>query len=99
MRASLLLWGAATVLAITITVAFGWYLARQITTPLSLASKATITFARGESFPIFGWRLLEADEFLATLRTAQEELTRAQSHQKFLVRELQHRTQNLFSVI
>jgi two-component sensor histidine kinase len=42
---------------------------------------------------------VEADAFLATLRKAQEELSRAQSHQRLLVRELQHRTQNLFTVI
>src|SRR5205823_14534848 len=49
--------------------------------------------------PITGSHLVEADTFLATLKDAQQELSKAQSRQKLLVRELQHRTQNLFAVI
>jgi two-component sensor histidine kinase len=99
MRTSMLLSGGAAVLAITIALGFGFHFARQITTSLSLASKAAAAFGHGQSFPITGSHLVEADAFLATLRNAQEELSKAQSHQKFLVRELQHRTQNLFAVI
>ncbi len=99
MRNSLLLWGAVAVLAITIALALGLRFARQITASLSLASKAAAAFGHGESFPIAGSRLVEADAFLASLKSAQEELSKAQSHQKLLVRELQHRTQNLFAVI
>jgi two-component sensor histidine kinase len=99
MRNSLLLWGAAAVLAIVIALALGLRFARHITTSLSAASKAATAFGRGESLPIAGSRLVEADAFLATLRNAQEELSQAQSHQKLLMRELQHRTQNLFAVI
>ncbi|HET7912673.1 MAG TPA: sensor histidine kinase, partial [Pseudolabrys sp.] len=99
MRQSLLLWGTAAALAITIALALGLRFARQITTSLSVASEAAAAFGHGEPFPITGSRLKEADAFLATLRNAQQELSEAQSHQKFLLRELQHRTQNLFAVI
>ena len=99
MRNSLLLWAAAAVLAIMIALALGVLFARQITTSLSVATQAAAAFGRGEAFPISGSRLVEADAFLATLKDAQQELSKAQSHQKFLVRELQHRTQNLFAVI
>jgi two-component sensor histidine kinase len=99
MRNSLLLWGAAAVLAITIALALGLFFARQITTSLSVATKAAAAFGHGEPFPLTGSRLKEADAFLDTLRNAQQELSKAQSHQELLVRELQHRTQNLFAAI
>src|SRR5688572_3602183 len=99
MRTSLLLSGGAAVLAIAIAFALSFRFARQITTSLSLASKAAAAFGHGQSFPITGSRLVEADAFLATLRNAQEELFKAHSHEKFLVRELQHRTQNSFAVM
>ena len=98
-RRSLLLWVAAAVLAITIALALGLRFARQITTSLAVASEASIAFGHGKMFSITGSRLKEADAFLTTLKTAQQELSAAQSRQNFLVRELQHRTQNLFAVI
>jgi PAS domain S-box-containing protein len=72
MRNSLLLWGAAAVLAITIAFAVGVFFARQITTPLSVAAKAAAAFGHGEPFPLTGSRLKEADAFLVTLKDAQE---------------------------
>jgi two-component sensor histidine kinase len=77
----------------------GLWFARQITTSLSVASKAAAAFGHGEPFAITGSRLKEADAFLATLGNAQQELSNAHRHQKLLLRELQHRTQNLFAVI
>ena len=74
-RHSLLLWGAAAGTALTIALALALFFARQITTSLSVASKAAAAFGHGEAFPITGSRLKEADEFLATLNTAQQELT------------------------
>jgi two-component sensor histidine kinase len=99
MRNSLLLWGAAAALASAVALALGLFFARQIASSLAVASKAAVAFGHGESFPVAGSRLKEADAFLATLKDAQEGLAKAQSHQKLLVRELQHRTQNLFMVI
>jgi two-component sensor histidine kinase len=98
-RNSLLLWGAAAILAFSIALTLGLFFARQIATSLSLASKAAFAFGRGETFPVAGSRLKEADAFLATLKDAQQDLSAAQAHQKLLVRELQHRTQNLLMVI
>src|SRR5215212_2211395 len=51
-RNSLLLWGAAAVLAITIALALGLFFARQITTSLSIAARAAAAFGHGEAFPI-----------------------------------------------
>src|SRR4051812_6518620 len=99
MRNSLLLWGAAAVLTVAVALALGVFFARQIATSLSVASKAAVAFGRGETFPVAGSRLKEADAFLATLKDAQEEVAKAQSHERLLVRELHHRTQNLFMVI
>lgn len=99
MRSSLLLWGAAGALAITIALALGMYFARQITASLAVAAKAAAAFGRGESFSITGGRLAEADAFLATLKKAQDDLSKAHMHQKLLVRELEHRTQNIFAII
>jgi two-component sensor histidine kinase len=98
-RNSLLLWGAVAVLAVTVALTLGLTFARQITTSLSIASKAAAAFGRGESFPIVSSRLREADAFLATLATAREELSTAQRHQILLMRESHHRTQNLFAVV
>jgi two-component sensor histidine kinase len=96
---SLMVSGLAALLAIATAVALGFRFARQITLPLAQAAKAAAAFGRGESFPLAGSRLAEADAFLATLTAAQNELSEAQKHQQFLVRELQHRTQNLLSVV
>jgi PAS domain S-box-containing protein len=78
MRNSLLIWGAAAVLAVTIALLLGLVFARQITTSLSLAAAAAEAFGHGEPFPIQGSRLKEANAFLATLREAhhaREQLT------------------------
>jgi two-component sensor histidine kinase len=99
MRHSMLLWSIAAVIAMAVALILGLFFARQITASLSIASIAAAAFGRGESFPIMGSRLKEADAFLATLKDAEEQLSKAQSHQKLLMRELQHRTQNLFVVI
>jgi len=99
MRRSLLLWGAAAALAIAIALALGLGFARPITSSLSAAAKAAAAFGHGQPFALAGSRLKEVDAFLDTLTTAQQELSRAQSHQKLLTGELQHRTQNLFAVI
>ncbi len=72
--ASLSLWGAVAMLAITIALASGLRFARQITTSLSVASKAATAFGHGEAFQITGARLKEADAFLTALKTAQQEL-------------------------
>jgi PAS domain S-box-containing protein len=70
MRNSLLLWSAAAVLAITIALVSGMFFARQITTSLSVAGKAAAAFGHGESFPLTGSRLKEADTFLVALENA-----------------------------
>ena len=72
MHTSLLLWGAAAVLAITIALTLGLFFARQITTPLSVAAKAAAAFGQGKPFPLTGARLTEADAFLLTLKNAQQ---------------------------
>jgi PAS domain S-box-containing protein len=71
MRNSLLLWGVAAILAITIALALGLFFARPITTSLSAADKAAAAFGKGEAFALTGSRLKEADEFLVTLKNAQ----------------------------
>lgn len=98
-RHSLLLWAACAAVAIAVASISGLFLAHRIATSLGLASRAAAAFGRGETFPITGSRLKESDAFLATLKDAQEQLSKAQSHQEFLMRELQHRTQNLFAVM
>jgi PAS domain S-box-containing protein len=78
MRNSLLLWGVAAILAVTIALVLGLFFARPITTSLSAAGKAASAFGNGEAFALTGSRLKEADEFLITLRNAQrarQELT------------------------
>ena len=47
MRNSLLVWGAAAVLAITIALGFGLFFARQLTTSLSVAAKAAAASSAG----------------------------------------------------
>jgi PAS domain S-box-containing protein len=71
-RHSLLLWGAAALLAITIALLAGIFFARQITTSLSIAARAITAFGRGELVPLTGSRLKEADAFLVTLNNAQD---------------------------
>jgi PAS domain S-box-containing protein len=78
MRHSLLLWGVAAILAITIALVLGLLFARPITTSLSAAARATTAFGEDEPFALAGSRLKEADDFLITLRNAQrarQELT------------------------
>ena len=72
MRNSLSLWGAAAALAITIALASGVFFARQITISLSVAAKAAAAFGHGETFPLTGSRLKEADAFLVALKNAQQ---------------------------
>jgi PAS domain S-box-containing protein len=71
MRNSLLLWGVAAILAITIALVLGLFFARPITTSLSAAARAAAAVGEGEPFALTGSRLKEADEFLITLRNAQ----------------------------
>jgi PAS domain S-box-containing protein len=73
-RNSLLLWGAAAVLAVALALALGWFFARQITASLAVASKAAAAFGHDRAFPITGSRLKEADAFLSTLKGAQQDL-------------------------
>src|SRR6185437_14311580 len=49
-RQSLLIWGAAAILAIAIALALGSLFARQITKSLSVATHAADAFGRGETF-------------------------------------------------
>ena len=71
MRNALLIWVAAAVLAITLSLVCGLFIARQISESLSVAGRAAAAFGRGEPFPFAGSHLREADAFLATLREAQ----------------------------
>src|SRR6185437_13781450 len=71
LRKSMLIWGAAAVLAIAIALAFGVLFARQITRSLSIATSAADAFGRDEAFTITDSRLKEVDTFLATLKDAQ----------------------------
>ena len=98
MRNALLAWAVAAGLAVALAVALAFRFARPITTSLSVASKAAGAFGRGGSVEIGGSRLREVDTFLVALKDAQGELARARDHQQLLVRELQHRTQNLLAV-
>jgi PAS domain S-box-containing protein len=72
MRNSFLLWGGAAVLAVAVALVLGILLGRQITTSLSVARQAAAAFGRGESSPLTGSRLKEADVFLSTLQTARQ---------------------------
>jgi PAS domain S-box-containing protein len=72
MRHSLLLWGIAGLLAISIALIVGMFFARQVTTSLSIAANAAAAFGRGEAVPLTGSRLKEADAFLVTLEDAQQ---------------------------
>jgi PAS domain S-box-containing protein len=74
LRSSLLLWGAAGVVAIAIALGLSWFIARQITASLSIASEAAIAFGHGQPFRITGSRLKEAEAFLTTLDRAHREL-------------------------
>jgi two-component sensor histidine kinase len=99
MRRTLLLWGAAAILAIVIALALGLYMARQIANILTAASKAAAAIGHDEPVPLAGSHLKEADAFLATLRDAQDQLHKTQAYQQLLMRESQHRTMNLFAVV
>jgi two-component sensor histidine kinase len=99
LRNALLLWGTASIVAVALALGLGVYFARQVARSLSIASGAAVAFGRGESPEITWSRLVEVNSFLAALRDARNDLSKAQSHQKLLMRELQHRTQNLFAVI
>lgn len=74
-RSSLLLWGAAAILALVTASILSLRIARRITTSLSIASNAAAAFGHGQALPITGSRLKEADAFLATLKTAQQDLS------------------------
>jgi PAS domain S-box-containing protein len=76
LRRSFLLWTAAAVAAIALALALGLMLARQITIPLSIASRAATAFGHGEQLAITSSRLREADAFLHALENAQRELAR-----------------------
>src|SRR5204863_370719 len=71
-RNSLLLWGAAAVLAIAIALLLSVFFARQITTSLAVAANAAAAFGQGEAFPLTGSRLKEAEIFLVTLKNAHQ---------------------------
>jgi len=74
MRQSLLVWAAAAMSAVALALTLGLIVARQITTSLSVASRAAMAFGHGTQFAITGSRLREADAFLHTLESAQREL-------------------------
>jgi PAS domain S-box-containing protein len=82
MRSSLLLWGIAAILAVTMALVLGLLLARQITTALSIAAEAATAFGHDQSFPLTGSRLKEADSFLDTLAAAQQKLAQRKSELK-----------------
>ncbi len=99
MRHSLLLWGGAAYLAIAAALILGAFIARQITSALRTATNAALAFGRDEPQTMESSGLDEANTFLATLQNAQQALSKARAHQKLLMRELQHRSQNVFAVI
>ncbi len=73
---SMSLWAAATVLSLALALVLGLLVARYITVPLSIASRAAAALGRGQSFTPVSSRLKEADLFLDTLATAQQRLVR-----------------------
>ncbi len=73
-RTPLLIWVAATILAVAFALISGALFARLITKPLSAASGAAAALGRGEPVPLASSRLREAAAFLRALATAQFEL-------------------------
>jgi PAS domain S-box-containing protein len=72
MRRSVMLWGLASIVAISVAGFSGMFFARQITTSLSAATQAAVAFGQGASFPLRQSSLKEANDFLVTLRDAHE---------------------------
>ena len=73
-RTSMFLWAAVTVLSIALALMLGLLVARYVTMPLSIASSAAAALGRGQLFTIRSSSLKEADIFLNTLATAQQQL-------------------------
>ena len=71
-RNGMLIWSAAAIFALAIALSLGIFVARQVTTSLSVAAKAAAAFGRNESFPLTGSRLKEAETFLIALRNARQ---------------------------
>lgn len=91
--------GAASLLAAILAVGLGVLLARELTQPLSEASAAATALGRGEALTVSRSRLREANTFSTALERAQQELAVREAAEKILVRELQHRTNNLLTVV
>lgn len=88
-----------TFAAILLAVGLGVLIAREFTNPLAAASKAALGLVKGEPFRVKESRLKEANDFADALQLAQTELTQRRNSEQLLVRELQHRTNNLLAVV
>jgi two-component sensor histidine kinase len=94
------LWlAAATLVAIILAVGLGMLFARALTRPLAGASAAAIALGRGKPFDIVPSRLAEANTVNEALQAAQRELAERSRAEAMLIGELQHRTNNLLTVV
>ncbi len=98
-RHSVLLLSTAAGLAIILAVGFGLLFARLLTKPLVAAATAAAALGHGQPFKVAKSRLKEINAFNDALDSAQREIAQRTKAEKMLVRELQHRTNNLLAVI
>ena len=89
----------ASLLAIVLAVGLGILFARQLTRPLATASKAALALGHGDAISVTQSRLTEANTFNEALKSAQNELVQRRNTEQMMIRELQHRTNNLLSVV
>jgi two-component sensor histidine kinase len=90
---------AAALGAIILAVGLGIVFARELMQPLVSASNAALALGRGDTINITPSRLSEANTFNEALHSAQKELEQRRNDEQILIRELQHRTNNLLTVI
>jgi methyl-accepting chemotaxis protein len=90
---------AASLFAIILAVGLGMLFARELTRPLAAASKAALGLGHGESIGVVRSRLTEANTFNEALQSAQSEIAQRRDTEQMMMRELQHRTNNLLTVV
>lgn len=90
---------AISLLAIILAVGLGIVFARELTRPLTAASKSALALGLGEPITVTESRLTEANTFNEALQSAQSELERRRRAEEMMIGELQHRTNNLLAVV
>ena len=99
LRASLVTWIAASILAILLAIGLALIFARKFEQPFFLAAKAAEKLGSGTQLSPLRSRIIEANVVMDAMRRASAQLAERDRQQHLLMRELTHRVKNILAVV